>query len=93
MWERALARDNTVVVNLAFVSEEDIPTSYQLMPIVPSPIASRTQTKLKANTYGTMQFSVASQFRRRLSVTNLSLENNLPKFRLNAPVVIRVKGL
>ena len=28
---------------------------------------------------------------RRLSVTNLSSENNLPMFRLNAPVVIRVK--
>ena len=27
--------------------------------------------------------------KRRLSVTNLSLENNLPTFRLNAPVVIR----
>ena len=29
---------------------------------------------------------------RRLSVTNLSSENNLPTFRLNAPVVVRVKG-
>ena len=29
--------------------------------------------------------------RRRLSVTNLSLENNLPTFQPNAPVVIRVK--
>ena len=28
---------------------------------------------------------------RRLSVTTLSSENNLPMFRLNAPVVIRVK--
>ena len=28
---------------------------------------------------------------RRLSVTNYSSENNLPMFRLNAPVVIRVK--
>ena len=27
----------------------------------------------------------------RLSVTNLSSENNLPMFRLNAPVVIRAK--
>ena len=30
--------------------------------------------------------------KRRLSVTNLSSENNLPTFRLNAPVVIRAKG-
>ena len=29
--------------------------------------------------------------RERLSVTNLSLENNLLMFRLNAPVVIRAK--
>ena len=29
------------------------------------------------------------KWRRRLSVTNYSLENNLPTFRLNAPVVIR----
>ena len=29
--------------------------------------------------------------KRRLSVTNFSLENNLPTFRLNAPVVIRAK--
>ena len=29
--------------------------------------------------------------KRRLSGTNLSLENNLPTFRLNAPAVIRVK--
>ena len=29
---------------------------------------------------------------RRLSVTNLSSENNLPTFWLNAPVVIRAKG-
>ena len=29
--------------------------------------------------------------RRRLSVTNYSSENNLPTFRLNAPVVIRAK--
>ena len=29
--------------------------------------------------------------RERLSVTNLSLENNLLTFRLNAPVVIRAK--
>ena len=29
--------------------------------------------------------------RERLSVTNLSSENNLPTFRVNAPVVIRVK--
>ena len=29
--------------------------------------------------------------KRRLSVTNLSSENNLPMFRLNAPVVIRAK--
>ena len=29
--------------------------------------------------------------KRRLSVTNLSSENNLPTFRLNAPVVIRAK--
>ena len=28
---------------------------------------------------------------RRLSVTNYSSENNLPTFRLNAPVVIRAK--
>ena len=28
---------------------------------------------------------------KRLSVTNLSLENNLPTFRLNAPVMIRAK--
>ena len=28
---------------------------------------------------------------RRLSVTNLSLEKNLPTFRLNAPVIIRAK--
>ena len=30
--------------------------------------------------------------KRRLSVTNFSSENNLPTFRLNAPVVIRAKG-
>ena len=40
-------------------------------------------------------FSVASQLAstrmKRLSVTNFSSENNLPTFRLNAPVVIRVK--
>ena len=40
--------------------------------------------------------SVASQLasalmKRRLSVTNFSLENNLPTFRLNAPVIIRAK--
>ena len=29
--------------------------------------------------------------REKLSAINLSLENNLPMFRLNAPVVIRVK--
>ena len=29
--------------------------------------------------------------RKRLSVTNLSSENNLPTFQLNAPIVIRVK--
>ena len=29
--------------------------------------------------------------RERLSVTNLSSENNLPTFQLNAPVVIRAK--
>ena len=28
---------------------------------------------------------------KRLSVTNLSLENNLPTFQLNAPVMIRAK--
>ena len=33
----------------------------------------------------------AHKWRRRLSVTNLSLENNLPTFQLNAPVVIRAK--
>ena len=32
-----------------------------------------------------------TQIERRLSVTNLSSENNLPTFRLNAPVVIRAK--
>ena len=31
------------------------------------------------------------KMKRRLSVTNLSLENNLQTFRLNAPVVIRAK--
>ena len=31
------------------------------------------------------------RMKRRLSVTNLSSENNLPTFRLNAPVVIRAK--
>ena len=41
-------------------------------------------------------FSVASQLaaaqmKRRLTVTNLSSENNLPTFRLNAPVIIRTK--
>ena len=30
--------------------------------------------------------------KRRLSVTNLSSENNLPTFRLNAPVVIRAES-
>ena len=35
----------------------------------------------------------ASRKRERLSVTNLSLENNLPMFRLNTPVVIRMKGI
>ena len=37
--------------------------------------------------------SVASQLvpAGRLSVTNLSLENNLPMFQLNAPVIIRAK--
>ena len=29
--------------------------------------------------------------KRRLSVTNLSLENNLLTFQVNAPVIIRVK--
>ena len=29
------------------------------------------------------------KMKRRLSVTNLSSENNLPMFRLNAPVIIR----
>ena len=29
--------------------------------------------------------------KRRLSVTNLSSENNLPMFRLNPPIVIRAK--
>ena len=32
------------------------------------------------------------KWRERLSVTNLSSENNLPMFWLNAPVVIRLKG-
>ena len=32
-----------------------------------------------------------SEMKRRLSVTNFSSENNLPTFRLNAPVVIRAK--
>ena len=44
------------------------------MPIVPSPIASRTQTKLKSNTWGTMQFSVASQFTLEKKVICYQLE-------------------
>ena len=31
------------------------------------------------------------KLKRRLSVTNLILENNLPTFQPNAPIVIRVK--
>ena len=31
------------------------------------------------------------EVKKRLSVTNLSSENNLPTFRLNAPVIIRAK--
>ena len=31
--------------------------------------------------------------KRRVSVTNFSLENNLPMFQLNAPVVIRAKDV
>ena len=35
----------------------------------------------------------AAQTKRKSSVTNMSLENNLLTFRLNAPVAIRVKAL
>ena len=34
----------------------------------------------------------SAQMKRRLSVTKLSSENNLPTFRLNAPVIIRAKA-
>ena len=36
-------------------------------------------------------FTFLCKLKKSLSVTNLSSENNLPTFRLNAPVVIRVK--
>ena len=38
-------------------------------------------------------YTVILVIKRRLTVINLSWENNLPTFRLNAPVVIRVKLL
>ena len=42
------------------------------------------------------RFSLASQlasaYMKRLSVTNFSSENNLPTFRLNAPIIFRAKS-
>ena len=38
-----------------------------------------------------MASQLAAALMERLSVTNLSLRNNLPTFRLNTPVVIRAK--
>ena len=50
----------------------------------------RTQDQTVPNKISTFWDS-ENQMKRRLSVTNLSSENNLLMFRLNAPVVIRAK--
>ena len=51
----------------------------------------RTLTKLSIDVCIHVHTHISHTWRERLSVTNLSSENNLPMFRLNAPVVIRVK--
>ena len=50
----------------------------------------RTQDQTVPNKISTFWDS-ENQMKRKLSVTNLSSENNLPTFWLNAPVIIRAK--
>ena len=53
--------------------------------------ASQKLLQILLSEFGTWILKALVEVKKRLSVTNLSSENNLPTFRLNAPVVIRAK--